>query len=97
MDEDIKNKTFIFSLDNKKIYYLKSQDSMAVFQDEGYGPCFGYLDDIVIKGNPIKEQCLRTNPFSFDYKGDEQALSESNNNLIKALDYEVFQIIFHHY
>ena len=54
-DEDIENKTFIFSLDNKKIYYLKSTFLIAAYQDKGYGPCFGYLDDIVIKGNPIKE------------------------------------------
>jgi len=95
--EDIQNKTFIFSLDNKKIYYLKSQDSIAVYNFGGYGPCFGSLDDIVIRGNPIKEKCLQTNPYSFDYKGDQQPLSESNNNQIKALEYEVFQIIFHHY
>ena len=44
--EDIQNKTFIFSLDNKKIYYLKSTFLIAAYQDKGYGPCFGYLDDI---------------------------------------------------
>ena len=92
---DNENKTFVFSLDNKKIYYLKN-NSKAVYHDEKYGPCFGFLKDITIKGNPLQEKCLETNQYFFDYKGEKQALSEYNfNNPIKALEYEVFHIIFY--
>ena len=89
--KDNENKTFVFSLDNKKIYNLK-----AVYHDEQYGPCFGYFDEITIGGNPIEEKCLEINQNYFDYRGDKQALSEYNdNNHIKALEYEVFHIIFY--
>ena len=78
-------------MDNKKIYYLK-----AVYHDEQYGPCFGYFDEITIGGNPIEEKCLEINQNYFDYRGDKQALSEYNdNNHIKALEYEVFHIVFY--
>ena len=95
--KDNKNKTFVFSLDNKKIYYLKSGFS-AVCHSKESGPCFGVGYDIGIVGNPIKENKLYTYQFCFDYKGDKQSLSEYQlfqNNESKALEYEVFQIIFY--
>ena len=53
--------------------------------------------DIGIEGNPLKENTLYTYQDSFDYKGDKQSLSEYQypNKDLKALEYEVFQIIFY--
>jgi len=95
--KDNENKTFVFSLDNKKIYYLKSGFS-AVCHGKESGPCFGEGLDIGIVGNPIKENKLYTYQSScFDYKGDKQPLSEYQQypNFLKALEYEVLQIIFY--
>ena len=83
--KDIKNTTFVFSLDDKKIYYLKNTNSTAVYHHEKYGPYFGEHEDIAILGNPIKEKCLKI-------KGDYSALPQ---NPTKALEYEVFQIKFY--
>ena len=97
--KDEEKQTFVFSLDNKKIYNLKDIDygNNAVYHYENYGPCFG-LSDIEILGNPIKEYKLHSIPHSFDYKGDKHPLSESNSSdnygKIKALEYEVFQVLF---
>ena len=94
--QDSENKTFVFSLDNKKIYYLKSIKKIAVYHNKDSGPCFGGGCDIGIKGNPLKENKLYTNHFSYDYKGDYNALSEYYYNKPgKAREYEVFQIIFY--
>ena len=93
--QDSENKTFVFSLDNKKIYYLKDIEN-AVSHDKNRGPCFGGGQDIGINGNPIKENTLYTFQYSYDYKGDSNALSEYNGqNYLKALEYEVFQVIFY--
>ena len=92
---DPEMKTFVFSLDNKKIYYLKKKEPVAVYHDYSFGPCFGVGQDIGIKGNPIKEKTLFTNQWSYDYEGGNQSLSEYNSSNIKALEYEVFQIIFY--
>ena len=83
-DQD--NKTFVFSLDNKKIHHSKSGYD-AVYHDKGR--------DIAIDGNPLKENTLYTRQScSFDYKGI-QSLSEYQSYYLKALEYEVFQIIFY--
>ena len=60
--------------------------------------CFGIGRDIAIENNPINENNLYTFQTSYDYKGDNLALSESKYNgvsgwKIKALEYEVFQVI----
>ena len=92
--EDNQKKTFVFSLDNKKIYYLKGKEH-AVCYDKNCGPCFGIGHDIGIEGNPIKSKVLYTNQASFDYKEDKNSLSEyDSHNKLMAIDYEVFQIIF---
>ena len=54
-------------------------------------------DVILVEGNPLKENKLFTYQNSFDYKGDKQSLSEYQypNKDLKALEYEVFQIIFY--
>ena len=87
-------KTFIFSLDKKKIYSLK-RGHWAVCHCKDSGPCFGSGRDIAIDKNPIKENTLYTSQYSYDYKGDKNSLSEFDGNKnIKALEYEVFQVIF---
>ena len=91
---DPEMKTFIFSLDNKKIYYLKNEND-AVYHDKNSGPCFGSGRDISIDGNPIKENSLFTYPGTYDYIGDHNSLSEyDGNSVLKALEYEVFQVKF---
>ena len=95
--EDKKNQTFVFSLDNKKIYNLISIYREAVYHHEDYGPRFGWKD-IIIEGNPIENYKLRSIPDDYDYNGDKHPLSESddsyNNGYIKALEYEVFEVLF---
>jgi hypothetical protein len=92
--KDPENKTFIFSLDNKKIYSLKAKDSTAVTHYIYDGPCFGYKD-INIWGNPIKTDGLYTIQDDFDYKGDIKALSEFVYQNIKINEYEVFHVKFY--
>ena len=87
-------KTFVFSLDNKKIYNLKFP-KFAVLHSINNGPCFGCGFDVGIEGNPIKENKLYTCQCSYDYKGDNHALSEYENpNKLRAIEYEVFQVTF---
>ena len=93
---DFEMKTFVFSLDNKKIYNLKSTHSNAVYHGKNTGPCFGSeTGDISIIGNPIKEKKLCNYKFSYDYKGINDTLSECVfPDYIKAIEYEVFEVIF---
>ena len=92
--KDPENKTFVFSLDNKKVYNLKGNTD-AVYHDINSGPCFGRGRDIAIDGNPIKQKnSLYSYQYSYDYKGNSLALCEYDyNNRGKALEYEVFQVI----
>ena len=98
--DDPSLRTFVFSLDNKKIYYLKNGGRNSVCHSKNNGPCFGEGFDIGIIGNPIKENTLYTyQEGSYDYKGDKYSLSEyeydkSDRKKVKALEYEVFQVIF---
>ena len=88
--DDPSSNSFIFSLDKQKIYSLK-QGWYSVYHDKSNGPSFGY--DIKMEGNPLKEKTLFTKKWSYDYRGDNYPLLD-NSNKIKALEYEVFQIIF---
>ena len=90
-------KTFVFSLDNKKIYYLVNSNANAVYHHKKSGPCFGGGRDIALDGNPIKENTFYTNQTgtNYNYKTDSFPLSENDGgNKGKVLEYEVFQIIF---
>ena len=91
--KDPEQLTFVFSLDNKKIYPLKIIE-WAVYHQRDSGPCFGGGRDIAIDGNPLKENTLYNTQYSFDYKGDILALSEYKDNKLKIIEYEVFQVIF---
>ena len=92
--KDPSSKTFVFSLDKQKIYSLNCGQN-AVYHNKDSGPCFGGGRDIAIDKNPIKEKTLHTCQVCYDYKGDKYSLSEyDGNNKIKALEYEVFQVIF---
>ena len=99
-NEEYKNdeNAFLFSLDKQKIYSHKN-DGKAILNRKDYGPTFGYGGfDIWISKNCIQEKTLRTyesgSNCSYNYNGDNNALSESNTNYIYAADYEVFQVIF---
>ena len=97
--DDPSLRTFVFSLDNKKIYYLQNGGYNSVYHFKNNGPCFGQGFDIGIEGNPIKDNTLYTYQESYDYKGDKYSLSEyeydkSDSKKVKALEYEVFQVIF---
>ena len=92
--EDNEKKTFIFSLNDKKIFPLNNIHK-AVCHNKNCGPCFGSGWDIGIEGNPINENKLWVYKGSFDYNGYNSLLSECNyKNKGKALEYEVFQVIF---
>ena len=94
--EDPSSKSFVFSLDKQKIYSLKKNRlQYAVYHNINSGPCFGGGRDIAIDNNPLKENTIYTNQDSYDYKGDNYSLSEYHVlENIKALEYEVFQVIF---
>ena len=92
--KDPSSNSFVFSLDKNEIYSLISGFN-AVYHNKDSGPCFGGGRDIAIDKNPIKEKTLHTCQVCYDYKGDKYSLSEyDGNNKIKALEYEVFQVIF---
>ena len=100
--EDPSLRTSVFSLDNKKIYYLQNGGYNSVYHFKNNGPCFGQGHDIGIEGNPIKDNTLYTYQESYDYKGDKYSLSEyeydkSDSKKVKALEYEVFHVIFFKY
>ena len=67
-----------------------------MFHDENYGPCFGYKPEIAIIGNPLIEKKLRLSQTKYEYKENKniQLIDDQETNPIKALDYEVFQVIF---
>ena len=94
--DDLQLKTFIFSLDKKKIYFLNNGGRNSVFHNENNGPCFGLGPDIGIFGNPIEKKALYTVKSSFNYKGEVLPFDEKIGiNYKKALEYEVFQIKFY--
>ena len=89
--------SFLFSLDKQKIYSYK-KNGMAIYNYKDYGPTFGIGCDIFIYQHGIQEKHLFTNESasscSYNYNGDNNALSESGNKPIFASEYEVFQVIF---
>ena len=94
--DDNEAKTFIFSLDSEQISLLKEYNKTAVFHNKDYGPCFGYTPDIGIMGNPLIEKKLRLSHWKQDNKENKniQLIDKQGTIYIKALEYEVFQVIF---
>jgi len=94
--DDNETKTFIFSLDYEEISLLKEFDKNAVYHYKDFGPCFGYKPDIGIMGNPLIEKKLRLSHWKHDSKENKniQLIDNQGTNYIKALDYEIFQVIF---
>ena len=92
---DKEKKTFIFSLDNKQIFQLKDGKN-ALYLSKNSGPCFGYGPDIGILGNPIdgKKLHLMQTTFYNKERNDIYLTDYQGRILIKALEYEVFQILF---
>jgi len=95
---DDKN-AFLFSIDKQRIYPLKS-NKKAVYHHKNGGPCFGNenCSDIYILDHCIENKNFLTNESStyssYNYNGDNNALSESNGSYIYLAEYEVFQVIF---
>ena len=91
---DDEMKTFIFSLDNKQIYSLDDCKN-SVYHSKNNGPCFGYGPDIGITGNPIIENKLLIKQSTYYNKdSNDDSLTENKGfSRVKALEYEVFQII----
>ena len=88
-------KAFLFSLDKQKIYAYNN-NGLAIINNKDCGPNFG---EIIIYPYSIQEKQLKTresldSKYFYKFYGDKEALSESNDNLIYAKDYEVFQVIF---
>ena len=88
---------FLFSLDKQKIYSYKN-DKKAIYCHKDWGPTFGAAHDILIGQHSIQEKHLWTgessSSCSYNYNGDNNALSESGGSSIYAAEYEVFQVIF---
>ena len=88
---------FLFSLDKQKIYSYK-KNGKAIYCNKDCGPVFGVGCDIYISQHGIQEKHLWTaekvSSCSYNYNGDNNALSESDNSPIFASEYEVFQVIF---
>ena len=91
--EDFDKKSFVFSLDEQKIYLLK-ETNYSVYHHKDYGPCFG-SSDIEILGNPLEKNCLRTRKSSYKYENFKELSEFQYPNEGKALEYEVFQVIFY--
>ena len=95
---DDKN-AFLFSIDKQRIYPLKSNEK-GVYHHKNYGPCFRNEScwDIYIYDHCIENKQFLTNESStyssYNYNGDNNALSESNGSNIYLTEYEVFQVIF---
>ena len=94
--DDKEKKSFIFSLDTEEIGPLVEYNNTAVYHYKDYGPCFGYKPDIGIVGNPLIEKKLRISHRKYEYKENKniQLIDNQETGYIKALDYEVFQVIF---
>ena len=89
---------FLFSLDKYRIYPSKHGEC-AIYCGKNVGPSFGYGGTIKIESYPIEDKALFTNEssqfVSYLFNGDDKALSEDGiGNGTRAVDYEVFQVIF---
>ena len=85
------NKGFIFSINDKKIYYNKNSD-YNIFCDKDYGPIFG--DGVLVIKNNCNEHnynCDWTDfKHAYDTPNGQKSLAGEGN--FKVIDYRVYQI-----
>ena len=77
-------------MDKKEIFY--SLNPLTYRHHNTYGPIFGGGHDIQINHNCFNRDDHSCNQYTFDYKGEKNALCGEVNFGIK--DYEVFGVIF---
>ena len=99
--EEIKldKNSFLFSLDQKKIYPPKNKNYYEIVCNQNEGPSFSrnIFYCIQIRENPLKTKSLFTYEAEHkeNFNGEINALSEDGKfNGIYSKEYEVFQIIF---
>ena len=90
---------FLFSLDNKKVYFPKNENYFSVPCSPYIGPSFTSKNEFIIKidKNIFNKKALytRENSFKLMFDYDKNALSEDGNFFgIDAKEYEVFEILF---
>ena len=91
--------SFLFSLDQKKIYPPKNKNYYQIVCNQNEGPSFSrnIFYCIQIRENPLKTKSLFTYEAEHkeNFNGEINALSEDGKfNGIYSKEYEVFQIIF---
>ena len=85
-------KAFLFSIDNKELYFVKKEQSQyAILCNKNYGPSFGKGPDLNISSN-CRNNSSYAKQDSFDYKGKTDILVGSQK--FNATDYEVYQIYY---
>lgn len=81
---------FIFSLDNKEIYYNKN-NSYNIYCHSGCGPAFGGGGDFLISDNCDKNNSSYDGSnYSYDTNGKKYALAGASNFYVE--NYEVYKI-----
>ena len=80
---------FIFSLDNKEIYYNKN-NSYNIYGYSAYGPAFGGGLDFYINDSCNSNNSGENSNHSYNTNGKSYALSGSSS--FQVDDYEVYQI-----
>ena len=83
------NKSFLFSVDNNKVYYIKN-DTYSINCSKNYGPIFG-LNDLVISNDCIN------NFKSYDHSGESydtggEKYSLAGTEYFSVIDYIVYQL-----
>ena len=83
------NNGFVFSLDDKEIYY--NIDGYNIFCNSTYGPCFGKGVVIYDNNSEIEERCMDESHISFDTKGKQYALAGCLKFFVE--DIEIYELI----
>ena len=81
--------SFIFSFDNKKIYYSKNGTN-SIYGSSSYGPYFGSSPDFYINDNCNSNDSSESMGNCYENDGKKYPLTGSSNFLVS--DYEVYQL-----
>ena len=81
--------SFIFSFDNKKIYYSKNGTN-SIYGSSSYGPYFGSSPDFYISNDCNSNNSSESMGNSYENDGKKYPLTGSSNFLVS--DYEVYQL-----